>query len=146
MRAVFKLRAGPLPVAVLAIALAGCSSEQLSLTLEVSASPNPVAGAAVDGGRRWDYQVSIVNSSPVAAVVESYHTEVTATDTGYVQPLQLVEVSEIIGRRIEPGATATYAANRVSGGKFTRGRERRIYHARGEDGRYYSGDVVIELQ
>jgi hypothetical protein len=146
MRAAFKALVGLLPCTVLALALAGCSSEQLSFTLEVSASPNPVSGVADEGGRRWDYRVSIVNTSPVAVVVESYHTEVTATDTGYVQPLHIVKESEIIGRRIEPGETSSYDANRASEGKFNQGRERRIYHARGEDGTYYSGEVVIELQ
>jgi hypothetical protein len=146
MRTAFKALAGLVPCAVLAFALAGCSSEQRSLSLGVSASPNPVAGAADSGGRRWDYRVSIANPHPVAVVVESYHTEITGTDTGYVQPLQIVKESEIIGQRIAPGATAAYAANRASGGNFTRGRERRIYHARGEDGNYYSGEVVIDLQ
>jgi hypothetical protein len=78
-------------------------------------------------------------------VVEYYHAEISATDTGYTQPLQIVEESPVIGRRIEPGATVTYAANRASGGNFSRGRERRIYHARGDDGKYYSGEVVIDL-
>ena len=146
MRSALKTPAGLVPCAVLALVLAGCSSEEISLTLDVSASPNPVTGVAEDNGRRWDYQISIVNTSPVTVVVESYHTEVTATDTGYVQPLHIVEESEIVGRRIEPGATAAYAANRASGGKFNTGRERRIYHARSEEGKYYSGDVVIELQ
>ena len=146
MRSVLKTLAGLVPCAALALALAGCSSEELSLSLDVSASPNPVTGVAGDDGRRWDYRISIVNTSPVAVVVESYHTEVTATDTGYVQPLHIVEESEIIGRRIEPGETSSYDANRASGGKFDQGRERRIYHARGEDGTYYSGEVVIELQ
>jgi len=146
MRSVLKTLAGLVPCAVLALALAGCSSEELSLSLDVSASPNPVTGVAGDDGRRWDYRISIVNTSPVAVVVESYHTEVTDTDTGYVQPLHIVEESEVIGQRIEPAATAVYAANRVSGGKFNTGRERRIYHARSEEGKYYSGDVVIELQ
>jgi hypothetical protein len=146
MRTALKAPAALVSCAVLALALAGCSSEQISLSLEVSASPNPVTGVAEGNGRRWDYQISIVNTSPVAVVVESYHTEVTNTDTGYVQPWQLVEDSEIVGRRIEPGATASYAANRASEGKFTRGREGRIYHTRSEDGKFYSGEVVIELR
>jgi hypothetical protein len=144
MRAAYRTLAGLVTCA--AIALAGCSTEQVSLDLEVGAAPNPVAGVADGGGRRWDYRISIGNPNPVGVSVAYYHAEISGTDTGYEQPLQIVEESQVIGRRIAPGATATYAANRSSGGNFSRGRERRIYHALGDDGKYYSGEVVIELR
>jgi hypothetical protein len=133
--------------AALALALgAGCSSEQLTLTLEVTASPNPVAGVDSEGGRTWDFDISITNPLPVGVRIEYFHVQTMDTDTGYSSPLVVVEDSAVIGQTIGPGATLSYRANRESGGKFTRGTERRLYHGRGEDGVYYSGEVVIELE
>lgn len=144
MRAAHRILAGLLACAVLA--LAGCSTEQVSFDLEVSATPNPAAGVADGSARRWDYRITIDNPNSVGVAVAYYHAEIRGTDTGYEQPLQIVEESQIIGQRVAPGATESYEANRSSGGNFSRGRERRIYHARGDDGKYYSGEVVIELQ
>jgi hypothetical protein len=146
MRTVVTVLAGFAACAVLALAAAGCSTEQISLSLAVGATPNPVAGVADPGGRRWDYRVSIANPNPVGVRVEYYHTEITGTDTGFTQPLQSVTESEIIGQWIAAGKTVSYPANLISNGSFTRGRERRLYHARGDDGRYYSGEVVVVLQ
>jgi len=142
-RAAFKILTGLVLCSALA---AGCSSEQLLLSLGVVADPNPVTGVADPGGVRWDFRISITNPNPVGVVVEFYHAEISATDSGYVQSLQVVAPSQISNQRIEPGATWSYEANRTSDGHFTRGRERRIYHTRGDDGAYYSGEVVIVLQ
>lgn len=124
----------------------GCTTEQLVLDLNVSASPNPAAGVDEPGGRRWDYQISITNPTAVGMTVKFYHTAVSRTDTGYSQQLQAVRESPVIGFRIEPGVTLTYPATRSSGGNFARGRERRIFHAQGDDGKYYSGEVYVTLQ
>ena len=132
--------------ALTAVLAAGCSSEQYSFTLGVSATPNPVTGTEGADGKRWDFQVSITNTSGVGVHVENFHTGVTGTDSGYKLPLVLVKESGIIGEYLRAGETLSYAANRESGGQYSRGRERRIYHCLGDDGVYYSGEVVIELQ
>jgi hypothetical protein len=138
---------GLVAAGALAAALAaGCSSEQTSFTLGVAATPDPVTGTDGDGGRRWDFEVAITNTSAVGVHVANFHVGLSGTDTGYKEPLVLVEDSAIVGRYIAAGATLSYAANRESGGQFARGTERRIYHCLGDDGEYYSGEVKVELQ
>lgn len=147
MRAAFKTLAGLAVCAALALVVSGCTSEQISFTLVVTADPNPVVGVADVAGRRWDYRVAITNPNPVGVFVDFYHTEITKTDSGYTQPLLVSKDSpQIIDQWIAPGGTFSYAADRKSNGNFSRGTERRIYHTRGDDGRFYSGEVVIELQ
>jgi len=133
-------------LAAAAIGAGGCSTEQLTLTLGVSAAPNPVTGADGPSGRRWEYRISITNPNPVGVFVEYYHNSVTDTDTGFEQPLQVENDFSLAGQRIAPGATLSYAAARDAEGRFSRGTERRIYHTLGDDGKYYSGEVLITLQ
>jgi len=52
----------------------------------------------------------------------------------------------VLGKRIAPGGTLTFVAARRSQGQFSRGTERRIYHALGDDGKYYSGEVLVRLE
>jgi hypothetical protein len=125
---------------------AGCSTEQLTLTLGVSATPNPVTGVVDGATRLWEYRVSITNPHPVGVFVEYYHNSIAKTDTGYTQALQTEKAFALAGQRIAPGATLTYLASRDSEGRFSRGTERRIYHTLGDDGKYYSGEVLITLQ
>jgi hypothetical protein len=132
--------------ALAAVLAAGCSSEDTSFTLGVTATPNPVAGTGAGIGRRWDFEVAITNTSAVGMHVENFHTGISGTDTGYDMPLVLVKESGIIGEYVRSGATLRYSANRESDGYFARGRERRIYHCLGDDGVYYSGEVTIDLQ
>jgi hypothetical protein len=124
----------------------GCSSERTAYDLAVTAAPNPVASTPDGTGRRWDYAVTIANPLGTAVRVAYYHTGISGTDTGYTQGLLLVDDSPIVGARIPPGGQVTYAGNRVSGGRFATGTERRVYHALGDDGNYYSGEVLIELR
>lgn len=124
----------------------GCTSERLVLELVVRADPNPATGAPEPGGKRWDYQVSIINPTAAAVTVKFYHAALDDTDSGYEQQLQPVRDSSIVGLRIDAGARLDYPANRSSEGRFARGRERRVYHAQGDDGKYYSGEVVIGLE
>lgn len=138
-------------VALTAVLAAGCSSEQSSLSLAVTVSPNPVTGTDGGGGRLWDFKVSITNTSSVGVRLENFHARISRTDTGYERPLVLEESAVIedlgtVGRYIRPGGTLSYSASRESEGYFTRGRELRIYHCLGDDGVYYSGEVAIELQ
>lgn len=138
---------GLLAAAVTAAALTiGCSSEETAFTLAVAATPNPVAGSDSGAGRHWAFEIAITNTSPVGVHVESFHTEIGETDSGYETPLVLVKESGIIGQYIGPGATLSYSASRDSDGLFSRGRERRIFHCLGSDGAYYSGEVTVELQ
>jgi hypothetical protein len=131
--------------AAVALGAAACSTEQLSLTLAVGAFPDRVAGAPdAVGGRSWEWQVAITNPEPVGIFLEYYHTGVT--DTGFEQPLQAVKNDPVLGRRIAPGGTLSFVAARRSEGQFSRGTERRIYHALGDDGRYYSGEVRVRLE
>ena len=147
MRTLYKSLARLVVCAALVGLAAGCSSEQIAFTLVVSANPNPVTGVADPAGKRWSYQISITNPNAVGVHVDYYHTEITKTDTGYTQPLQVSDASpQVINQWIAPGGTLTYAADRISNGAFSRGTERRIYHTLGDDGKYYSGEVVIELQ
>jgi hypothetical protein len=134
--------------AALIVALAaGCSSEQSTRALNVTATPNPVTGTDDSSGRLWEFKIAIANPNPVGLHVENFHIELTNTDTGYAVPLVLVkEDSEVIGAYVASGGTLSYAASRESAGRFSRGRERRIYHALGDDGVYYSGEVLIDLQ
>lgn len=133
-------------VALAAVLAAGCSSEETVLTLTVTAAPNPAAATDGAAGRHWDFEVTITNTSAVGVHVESFHTQISGTDTGYDTSLVLVEESGVIGQYIAPGGTLTYPASRDADGRFSRGRERRIYHCLGSDGVYYSGDVTIGLQ
>jgi hypothetical protein len=131
--------------ALAAVLAAGCSSEETVLALDVSVAPNPVAGTDGGAGRHWEFEVAITNTTAVGVHVESFHTQIGGTDTGYETSLALVEESGVVGQYIGPGATLTYPASRDSGGHFSRGRERRIYHCLGSDGVYYSGEATIEL-
>jgi len=128
------------------LAAAGCSSEQISLTMGVSAAPNPVAGTNGTGGRSWEYRISITNPHPAGVRVEYFHSGITGTDTGYEQPLLVEKEFSAAGAWIAPGGTLTFPASRHSGGRFSRGTERRIYHTLGDDGKYYSGEVLISLE
>jgi len=139
-----------LALAALAALLAlgtSCSSERLVLDLTVAVAPNPVAGVNERGERRWSYTISIANSAPVGVFIESYHKEIRDTDTGYSQPLLLVRDAEFLGRYIRSGEVFSFpVTERTVGASFRRGTERRIYHTRGDDGRFYSGEVYIDLQ
>ncbi len=146
MRIAVKTLATLLACVACAVFTTGCSSEQLTFNLTVVATPNPVTGTADASGQRWDYEISITNPNTVGVYVDYYHAEVTGTDTGYTQALEIIKDSPVIGEWIAAGGTFTYAANRSSGGSYTRGQERRIYHTLGDDGKYYSGEVVIELE
>jgi hypothetical protein len=149
MRSVIGRLAAAAACAALALAVVGgCSSERSTMSLDVAAAPNPVTATVEDGQRRWDFQVTITNTNAVGVYVESFHVAISDTDTGYAVPLTLVSDQdiEIIGAYIAAGASRSYAASRPSQGRFGRGRERRIYHAVGNDGVYYSGDVEIVLQ
>ena len=147
MRTACKTLARLVACAALIVLAAGCSSEQISFTLGVAASPNPVTGVADPAGKRWSYQIAITNPNAVGVHVDYYHTEITKTDTGYTQPLMVSDASpQVINQWIAPGGTLTYAADRISNGNFSRGTERRIYHTLGDDGKYYSGEVIIKLQ
>jgi hypothetical protein len=146
MRTVLTSLTALVAAAALCVLTPACTSERLVLELAVSANPNPVAGADETGGRVWNYDISITNPTAVGVTVKFYHAAISGTDTGYAQPLQAVSESPIVGFRIEPGVTLTYPASRSSVGNFARGRERRIFHTLGDDGKYYSGEVTIQLQ
>jgi len=142
-----RLRLALAACAALLLLVPACSSERLVLDLTVGVAPNPVAGAPEGGERSWTYTISIANSAPVGVFLESFHKEIKRTDTGFEQPLLLVRDAEFLGRYIRPGEIFTFpVTERTVGRSFTRGIERRIYHTRGDDGRFYSGEVYIDLQ
>lgn len=136
--------------AVLACAVLapGCSSESLELTLEVTATPNPATGTGAAADRRWDYEISIANPTAVGVRMENFHVEISDTDTGFELPLIQQDLKNVPEAElwIASGGTLSYSASTESEGKFASGRERRIFHALGDDGVYYSGEVVISLQ
>lgn len=142
-------RWNPLPAlaggVALLLAAVGCSNERTVYSLTVAASPNPAVASEDDGGRRWTYTITIQNPNAVGIVLEHYNHEITGTDSGYSQPLLGEEDWPLSGVWVPPGQSRAYEASRFSEGLFSSGTERRIYHGRGDDGRYHSGEVVISL-
>lgn len=133
-----------IPAALLLLA-AGCSTEQTAFTLGVTAAPNPVTGQTVGGVRRWDYTIAIANPTPTAITVEGYFYEIADTDTGFTRTLRLVTDSTAAGVTIPAGGSWSYAAN-DEWETFSTGNARRIYKALGDDGVYYTGEVVMQLR
>lgn len=134
--------------AALGLALApACSTERLILDLEVAVAPNPVVGVADGGERRWDFTLTVRNPNGVGVVLDSYHRSLEKTDTGYSFPLIIEEVKLAETEKYIPaGQAKSFATQLKSEGRYASGTMRRLYHARGDDGKYYSGEVFLELR
>ena len=124
-----------------------CSTERIDLDLDVAAAPNPVPGVPDGAERTWRFTVAVANPTGVGVFLESMHREILDTDTGYASPLLPEANLEVRGRYIPPGGTLSFeVSQRTLGAPFRNATERRLYHARGDDGRFYSGEVFVRLE